>query len=115
MISGKYPIISFEHFIEIALNASRVVGIYPELKNPVFIKEHVNHLILSLLHSNINIHFSIQCSRKIRENDRLVGEMENNLKTYLWRRSSNMATRESTFPIYGGKNPFLYRALLQHH
>ncbi|KAI5071024.1 hypothetical protein GOP47_0014023 [Adiantum capillus-veneris] len=36
-----FPIIKFEEYIEIALNASRIVGIYPELKNPVFINEHV--------------------------------------------------------------------------
>jgi glycerophosphoryl diester phosphodiesterase len=39
--AGKYPIITFEEYIQIALNASRVVGIYPELKNPVFINQHV--------------------------------------------------------------------------
>eukprot|EP00250_Pteridium_aquilinum_P009277 c18562_g1_i1 orf=136-1317(+) len=37
----KFPIIRFEEYIEIALNASRVVGIYPEMKNPVFINQHV--------------------------------------------------------------------------
>ena len=40
--SGKFPIITFEEFIEIALDANRVVGIYPEMKNPVFINEHVS-------------------------------------------------------------------------
>ncbi|KAM3749552.1 hypothetical protein ACB098_05G194500 [Castanea mollissima] len=38
---GKYPIITFEEYISIALNAERVVGIYPEIKNPVFINKHV--------------------------------------------------------------------------
>ncbi|XP_075663948.1 glycerophosphodiester phosphodiesterase GDPD6-like isoform X3 [Castanea sativa] len=39
--NGKYPIITFEEYISIALNAERVVGIYPEIKNPVFINKHV--------------------------------------------------------------------------
>ncbi|CAN1795932.1 Glycerophosphodiester phosphodiesterase GDPD6 [Linum perenne] len=38
---GKYPIITFDEYISIALDAPRVVGIYPEMKNPVFINEHV--------------------------------------------------------------------------
>ncbi|KAJ8618721.1 hypothetical protein MRB53_014907 [Persea americana] len=37
----KLPIITFEEFISIALDASRVVGIYPEIKNPIFINKHV--------------------------------------------------------------------------
>lgn len=40
--NGKLSIITFEEFISIALNADRVVGIYPEIKNPVFINQHVN-------------------------------------------------------------------------
>ncbi|XP_059640464.1 glycerophosphodiester phosphodiesterase GDPD6-like isoform X2 [Cornus florida] len=39
--NGKFPIITFEEFISIALDASRVVGIYPEIKNPVLINQHV--------------------------------------------------------------------------
>lgn len=39
--NGKFPIITFEEFIAIALNAPRVVGIYPEIKNPVFINQQV--------------------------------------------------------------------------
>ncbi|MQM07128.1 hypothetical protein Taro_039965 [Colocasia esculenta] len=38
---GRFPIITFEEFIAIALDANRVVGIYPEIKNPVFINQHV--------------------------------------------------------------------------
>jgi len=45
-IAGKLPIITFEEYIAIALDASRVVGIYPEIKNPVFINKHVRTLIL---------------------------------------------------------------------
>eukprot|EP01018_Ginkgo_biloba_P036091 Gb_21490 [translate_table: standard] len=37
----KFSIITFEEFISIALDAPRVVGIYPEIKNPVFINQHV--------------------------------------------------------------------------
>lgn len=37
----KYTIITFEEYILIALYANRIVGIYPEIKNPVFINEHV--------------------------------------------------------------------------
>jgi hypothetical protein len=33
--AGVSPIITFDEFIDIALNAKRVVGIYPEMKNPV--------------------------------------------------------------------------------
>lgn len=40
--SGKFPIITFEEFIDIALDAPRIVGIYPEIKNPVFINQHVS-------------------------------------------------------------------------
>jgi glycerophosphoryl diester phosphodiesterase len=39
--NGKYQIITFEEYIAIALDASRVVGIYPEIKNPVLINQHV--------------------------------------------------------------------------
>lgn len=39
--NGKFPIITFEEYISIALDAQRVVGIYPEMKNPVFINQHV--------------------------------------------------------------------------
>ncbi|XP_038678758.1 glycerophosphodiester phosphodiesterase GDPD6-like [Tripterygium wilfordii] len=39
--NGKFPIITFEEFIAIALDAPRIVGIYPEIKNPVFINQHV--------------------------------------------------------------------------
>ncbi|KAJ8752731.1 hypothetical protein K2173_007041 [Erythroxylum novogranatense] len=39
--NGKFPIITFDEFISIALEAPRVVGIYPEIKNPVFINQHV--------------------------------------------------------------------------
>jgi glycerophosphoryl diester phosphodiesterase len=49
--SGKYPILRFEEYIEIALNASRVVGIYAELKNPVFINQHV----CKLSYNSVNV------------------------------------------------------------
>ncbi|KAL7192259.1 hypothetical protein ACSBR2_024156 [Camellia fascicularis] len=39
--NGRFQIITFEEYISIALDASRVVGIYPEIKNPVFINQHV--------------------------------------------------------------------------
>lgn len=39
--NGKLSIITFEEFIAIALDAHRIVGIYPEIKNPVFINQHV--------------------------------------------------------------------------
>ncbi|KAL9326352.1 hypothetical protein ACSQ67_006997 [Phaseolus vulgaris] len=39
--NGKFQIITFEEFITIALQAPRVVGIYPEIKNPVYINQHV--------------------------------------------------------------------------
>ncbi|XP_057415765.1 glycerophosphodiester phosphodiesterase GDPD6 [Lotus japonicus] len=39
--NGKFQIITFEEFISIALDAPRVVGVYPEIKNPVFINQHV--------------------------------------------------------------------------
>ncbi|KAJ3685578.1 hypothetical protein LUZ61_014742 [Rhynchospora tenuis] len=39
--NGKYSIITFEEYITIALTADRTVGIYPEIKNPVHINEHV--------------------------------------------------------------------------
>ncbi|KAL0865702.1 hypothetical protein Bca101_044820 [Brassica carinata] len=39
--NGKYPIITFEEFITIARDAPRVVGIYPEIKNPVLMNQHV--------------------------------------------------------------------------
>lgn len=39
--NGKFPIITFEEFIDITLDAPRIVGIYPEIKNPVFINQHV--------------------------------------------------------------------------
>ncbi|XP_004508666.1 glycerophosphodiester phosphodiesterase GDPD6 [Cicer arietinum] len=39
--NGKFQIITFEEFINIALHAPRVVGIYPEIKNPIFINQYV--------------------------------------------------------------------------
>ncbi|XP_057517328.1 glycerophosphodiester phosphodiesterase GDPD6-like isoform X1 [Amaranthus tricolor] len=39
--NGKFPIITFEDYISIALDAPRVVGIYPEIKSPVFVNKHV--------------------------------------------------------------------------
>ncbi|KMS97803.1 hypothetical protein BVRB_5g123650 [Beta vulgaris subsp. vulgaris] len=39
--NGKFPIITFDEYISIALDAPRIVGIYPELKSPVFINKHV--------------------------------------------------------------------------
>nr|VDD02072.1 unnamed protein product [Brassica rapa] len=39
--NGKYPIITFEEFLAIAQDAPRVVGIYPEIKNPVLMNQHV--------------------------------------------------------------------------
>ncbi|CAO2818479.1 unnamed protein product [Amaranthus hypochondriacus] len=39
--NGKFPIITFEEYIAIALDAPRVVGIYPEIKDPIFINKHV--------------------------------------------------------------------------
>ncbi|CAG7903513.1 unnamed protein product [Brassica rapa] len=41
VFAGKYPIITFEEFITIARDAPRVVGIYPEIKNPVLMNQHV--------------------------------------------------------------------------
>ncbi|KAL1541692.1 Glycerophosphodiester phosphodiesterase gdpd6 [Salvia divinorum] len=39
--NGMFSIITFEEYIQIALDAPRVVGIYPEIKNPVFINQRV--------------------------------------------------------------------------
>ncbi|GAB2223748.1 hypothetical protein Droror1_Dr00004488 [Drosera rotundifolia] len=39
--NGQFPIITFEEYISIALDAPRVVGIYPEIKNPVHVNDHV--------------------------------------------------------------------------
>uniref|UniRef100_A0A1J3CR58 glycerophosphodiester phosphodiesterase n=1 Tax=Noccaea caerulescens TaxID=107243 RepID=A0A1J3CR58_NOCCA len=39
--NGKYPIITFDEFLIIAREAPRVVGIYPEIKNPVLMNQHV--------------------------------------------------------------------------
>ncbi|KAI3825625.1 hypothetical protein L1987_07141 [Smallanthus sonchifolius] len=39
--NGKFPIITFEEYIQIAISATRVVGIYPEIKNPVLMNQHV--------------------------------------------------------------------------
>ncbi|CAN4099404.1 unnamed protein product [Withania somnifera] len=39
--NGEFSIITFEEFISIALDSHRVVGIYPEIKNPVLINQHV--------------------------------------------------------------------------
>ncbi|KAK8963918.1 hypothetical protein KSP40_PGU012645 [Platanthera guangdongensis] len=39
--NGEFSIITFEEFISIALNANRIVGIYPEIKNPILINQHV--------------------------------------------------------------------------
>jgi len=41
-----FSIITFEEFISIALDADRTVGIYPEIKDPVFINKHVGPPVL---------------------------------------------------------------------
>jgi hypothetical protein len=46
-IAGKYNILTFDEFILIALHADRVVGIYPEIKNPIFINQHVGDFNLT--------------------------------------------------------------------
>ncbi|KAJ0986243.1 hypothetical protein J5N97_004599 [Dioscorea zingiberensis] len=38
--NGKYSIITYEEFIAIALDAIRIVEIYPEIKNLVHINQH---------------------------------------------------------------------------
>ncbi|XP_050290367.1 glycerophosphodiester phosphodiesterase GDPD6-like [Quercus robur] len=48
---GKFPIITFKEYISIALDAKRVVGIYPEIKNPVFINKHIVILYLPYISS----------------------------------------------------------------
>lgn len=48
LFPGKFPIITFEEYISIALDADRVVGIYPEIKNPIFVNQHVSKLSLDL-------------------------------------------------------------------
>ncbi|KAG0622915.1 hypothetical protein M758_3G133500 [Ceratodon purpureus] len=39
--NDKFQIVTFEEFISIALNSERIVGIYPEIKSPVFVNKHV--------------------------------------------------------------------------
>jgi hypothetical protein len=46
-IAGKYKIITFDEFILIALYAERVVGIYPEIKSPIFINQYVGDFNLT--------------------------------------------------------------------
>jgi glycerophosphoryl diester phosphodiesterase len=38
---GMFQVITFEEYIAIALDAPRVAGIYPEIKDPVFVNKHV--------------------------------------------------------------------------
>lgn len=61
--AGKFSIITFEEFISIALDADRIVGIYPEMKNPVFINQRVSFIVcLSYNHfiaSNIFFTFHV--------------------------------------------------------
>jgi glycerophosphoryl diester phosphodiesterase len=40
--ADKFQVVTFEEFISIALNAERVVGIYPEIKSPIFVNNHVS-------------------------------------------------------------------------
>ena len=47
--AGRFQIITFEEFISIALDATRVVGIYPEIKNPVLINQHVSKPLFGML------------------------------------------------------------------
>lgn len=51
--AGKFSIITFEEFISIALDAPRVVGIYPEIKNPVFINQHVSDFHIEVVGDNV--------------------------------------------------------------
>ncbi|XP_020258931.1 glycerophosphodiester phosphodiesterase GDPD6-like, partial [Asparagus officinalis] len=39
--NGKFRIITFDEYISIALAAPRTVGIYPEIKNPIFVNKYV--------------------------------------------------------------------------
>jgi glycerophosphoryl diester phosphodiesterase len=38
---GLFQVITFEEYIAIALDAPRIVGIYPEIKDPIFVNKHV--------------------------------------------------------------------------
>ncbi|XP_051126928.1 glycerophosphodiester phosphodiesterase GDPD5-like isoform X4 [Andrographis paniculata] len=40
--NGMFSILTFDEFIQIALDAPRIVGIYPEIKSPVFINQRVS-------------------------------------------------------------------------
>ena len=54
LYAGKFPIITFEEYIDIALDAPSVVGIYPEIKDPIFINKHVSFFLFKLLISPSN-------------------------------------------------------------
>lgn len=65
MLAGKFQVITFEELIAIALDAPRVVGIYREIENPVFINEHVSFFsipsfFLLFLVSYCNDQFSLK-------------------------------------------------------
>ncbi|MCL7048703.1 hypothetical protein MKW94_030058, partial [Papaver nudicaule] len=40
-VPSKFSIITFEEYISVALDAPRVVGIYPEIKDPISTNKHV--------------------------------------------------------------------------
>lgn len=65
--AGKFSVITFEEFVSIALDAPRVVGIYPEIKNPIFINQHVSSLSSSCCKPDLKKYFTLKriSSRKI--------------------------------------------------
>lgn len=52
LLAGKFPIITFEEYIQIAIDSPRVVGIYPEIKNPILMNQHVSYTLYISLHTS---------------------------------------------------------------
>lgn len=67
--AGMFSIITFEEFISIALDADRTVGIYPEIKDPVFINKHVSPPVLNKKYA---LCYDLQCSLVMSSHQKLM-------------------------------------------
>ena len=109
VFAGKYPIITFEEFITIARDAPRVVGIYPEIKNPVLMNQHVSHNPTSLTSTFtaelslpfISLETSSFASNQLLYIRRSNGLVVRDLRIKWWRHLKNMDMEAHICPRSG--------------
>ena len=120
--AGKYQVLTFEEYIAIALNANRVVGIYPEIKSPVFVNRHVSLLATHMNFTSLigvamhPVFFLYSCLTRTRlwlsfPYGRSNGPGAKHMKTSLLRHCWSMVTRGSIYQRSGKSSLYLYNLL----